>query len=253
LTSDGSHGKVKISLPAGRLIFEKRSHGRLVSGDRRRQRRSKGLAMPAVSMKDTIRQAAIDLFYRKGYFAASISEIAAASGIRKASLYHHYESKEALLFAILKETMDDLMAHLEACLKGIEEIEARMRAAVRGHVQFHLRRQKENFIANSELRGLTEAHYQAVVHRRDAYERVFQEIIGTGRRQGVFAPGDDKILSYAILTLCTAGASWFKPDGRLSVDEIAEIYENFIISGLKRAEGITGAVIADVSASAVRA
>jgi AcrR family transcriptional regulator len=136
------------------------------------------------------------------------------------------------LFAILKETMDDLMAHLEACLKGIEEIEARMRAAVRGHVQFHLRRQKENFIANSELRGLTEAHYQAVVHRRDAYERVFQEIIGTGRRQGVFAPGDDKILSYAILTLCT---------------------ENFIISGLKRAEGITGAVIADVSASAVRA
>jgi hypothetical protein len=69
----------------------------------------------------------------------------------------------------------------------------------------------------------------------------------------VFAPGDDKILSYAILTLCTAGASWFKPDGRLSVDEIAEIYENFIISGLKRAEGITGAVIADVSASAVRA
>jgi AcrR family transcriptional regulator len=193
--------------------------------------------MSTAPMKDTIRQAAIDLFYRKGYFAASISEIAAASGIRKASLYHHYESKEALLFAILKIIMDDLMAFLEASLAGVVDIEARMRAAVRGHVQFHLRRQKENFIANSELRGLTEAHYQDIVRRRDAYERVFQEIIGSGRRQRVFAPGDDKILSYAILTLCTAGASWFKPDGRLTVDEIAEIYENFIISGLKRAEG----------------
>jgi hypothetical protein len=42
-----------------------------------------------------------------------------------------------------------------------------------------------------------------------------------------------KILSYAILTLCTAGATWFKPEGRLSIDEIAVIYENFIINGLR--------------------
>ncbi len=192
--------------------------------------------MPAIPMKDTIRLVAIDLFYRKGYFATSISEIAEGSGIRKASVYHHYESKEALLFAILQIIMDDLMTHLTRALEGIAGIEARMRAAVRGHVQFHLRRQKENFIANSELRGLTESHYRDIVRSRDAYEQVFQQIIGEGRRQGVFAPGDDKILSYAILTLCTAGASWFKPDGRLAVDEIATIYENFIISGLKRAE-----------------
>lgn len=209
--------------------------------------------MSGIPMKETIRQAAIALFYRKGYFAASISEIAAASGIRKASLYHHYESKEALLFAILRQTMDDLMKHLTACLEGIADVETRMRAAVRGHVQFHLHRQKENFIANSELRGLTAAHYQEIVHRRDAYERVFLEIIGAGRRQGVFAPGDDKILSYAILTLCTAGASWFKPSGRLTVDEIAEIYENFIISGLKRAERERPVGFTDHCASVARA
>ena len=162
-------------------------------------------------MKDTIRQVAIDLFYAKGYFATSISEVAAGSGIRKASLYHHYPSKEALLFHILQVTMDDLMAHLQACLDGIGGLEARMRAAVRGHVQYHLRRQKEN----------------------DANGKVFQHLIAEGRAGGVFAPGDVKILSYAILTLCTAGASWFKPDGRLTVEQIATIYEDFIISGLK--------------------
>jgi hypothetical protein len=36
------------------------------------------------------------------------------------------------------------------------------------------------------------------------------------------------------LTLCTAGATWYNPSGRLAVDEIADIYENFIISGLKQ-------------------
>jgi AcrR family transcriptional regulator len=185
------------------------------------------------SMKETIRQVAIDLFWSKGYFATSISEIAAGSGIRKASLYHHYPSKEALLFRILQVTMDDLMDHLHTCLEGVAGLEARMRAAVRGHVQFHLRRQRENFIANSELRGLSAAHLQAIVARRDAYERVFQELIAEGRAGGVFAPGDVKILSYAILTLCTAGAAWFRPDGRLTVEQIATLYEDFIISGLK--------------------
>jgi hypothetical protein len=72
---------------------------------------------------------------------------------------------------------------------------------------------------------------------RDAYEGIFQDLIRQGIDDGAFAVVDVKILSYAILTLCTAGASWFKPDGRLSVDEIAAIYENFIVSGLKGEDG----------------
>ena len=72
--------------------------------------------------------------------------------------------------------------------------------------------------------------------RRDDYERMFQSLIEKGIADGIFATGDSKILSYAILTLCTAGASWFRPDGRLSVEEIPEIYENFVISGLKNAQ-----------------
>jgi len=185
-------------------------------------------------MKETIRTVAIDRFYRKGYFATSISEVAEASGIRKASLYYHYASKEELLFYILTVTMDDLMVYLHKCLEHVADVEGRLRAAVRGHVQFHLDRQKENFIANSELRGLTHEHYRFIVRQRDEYETIFQDLIRQGTEEGVFADVDVKILSYAILTLCTAGATWFNPDGRLTVGEIADIYETFIISGLKQ-------------------
>lgn len=186
------------------------------------------------SMKETIKEVSIDLFHRKGYFATSISEIANGSGIRKASIYYHYASKEDLLYSILETTMDDLTRYLKANLSEETEVEARMRRAVRAHVCFHLERQKENFIANSELRGLRSDHFRAIVTKRDEYESIFQELIQDGIRQAVFAPVDVKIHSYAILTLCTAGASWFKPDGRLRIDEIATIYEDFIISGLKR-------------------
>ncbi|MCJ8502328.1 hypothetical protein MRX98_17215 [Desulfatitalea sp. M08but] len=146
--------------------------------------------------------------------------------------------------------MQDLLAHLESCLTRENDTEGRLRAAVRGHVRFHLERQKETFIASSELRGLTPAHFYTVTARRDAYESIFQELIRHGMGQGVFAPGDVKILSYAVLTLCTAGASWFRPEGRLTVDAIAAIYETFVINGLQPARAASGrgaAVISDVA------
>jgi len=186
------------------------------------------------NMKETIKAVAVGLFYEQGYFATSISDIAKGCGIQKASIYYHYPSKEELLFFIMESTMDGLVEHLKEALAKAEGVEARMRAAVHGHVQFHLERQKETFVASSELRGLSPEHLQAVVSKRDEYELIFQDLIKEGRDKGVFAQGDIKILSYAILTLCTAGAFWFNPGGRLAVDDIAGIYETFILKGMKR-------------------
>lgn len=192
------------------------------------------------SMKETITTVAVDLFHRKGYFATSISEIASQCGIQKASIYYHYPSKENILFHIQQVTMEELTAYLCDNLEGRVDIEERMGAAVSSHVRFHLNRQKETFIANSELRGLTPEHYQEIVHKRDEYEQIFQQIIQEGIEKGVFAAVDLKILSYAILTLCNAGAIWFKPKGRMPVDVIADIYEKFVLRGLT-----TGQMVAD--------
>ena len=52
--------------------------------------------------------------------------------------------------------------------------------------------------------------------------------------QGYFAAGDAKIISYAILTMCTAVANWFKPEGRLSGDQISSIYEELVVTRLLR-------------------
>jgi AcrR family transcriptional regulator len=184
-------------------------------------------------MKNTIKAVAIDLFHKKGYFATSISDITRGCGIQKASMYHHFPAKEDLLYAIMQQTMADLMTELKTALADETAIEGRMRAATCSHIRFHLERQKETFIASSELRGLSPDHYARVVAQRDEYEHVFQQLIRAGMQEKVFAQNDVKILSYAILTLCTAGAAWYKPGGRLNADAIASIYEEFILNGLK--------------------
>jgi AcrR family transcriptional regulator len=145
--------------------------------------------------------------------------------------------------------MEELTAYLRDNLDGRTDIEECMRVAVRSHVRFHLDRQKETFIANSELRGLTPEHYQQIVRKRDEYEQIFQRIIREGIAAGVFAAADDKILSYAILTLCNGGAIWFKPRGRMSMDAIAEIYENFVLRGLRVGHLAAAAAVPDRQAA----
>jgi AcrR family transcriptional regulator len=184
--------------------------------------------------KEIIKKAAINLFYKKSYFATSMSHIAMDSDIRKASIYYHYASKEDILFDILMTTMNELTAYITTRLNGIENIENRMRIAVRAHVKFHCDRQQEVLISDSELRGLTAKNYKSFVTLRDAYEKLFQDMLAQGMDQGYFAAGDIKVISYAILTMCTAVANWFKPDGRLSGDQISSIYEELIVTRLLR-------------------
>ena len=61
--------------------------------------------------KQEILEAALDLFSVQGFEATSISQIAGAVGIRKASLYSHFESKQAILDAIVKDVLEQYAAH----------------------------------------------------------------------------------------------------------------------------------------------
>lgn len=61
--------------------------------------------------KQAILEASLDLFSVQGFEATSISQIASAVGIRKASLYSHFESKQAILDALVKEVLEQYEAH----------------------------------------------------------------------------------------------------------------------------------------------
>lgn len=185
------------------------------------------------NMKNTIKTISINLFYKKGYFATSISDIAREAGIQKSSIYYHYSNKEELLFDILKTTMVDLDENLEAQIKGVQGAEEKMRAAIQSHVIFHMERQKEVIISDSELRGLTVDNYKNIMKMRDDYERKFQSLIKDGIEKGIFADMDFKVASYEIITMCTAVSIWFNQSGRLSKEDVAKIYTDFLIHGLK--------------------
>jgi hypothetical protein len=89
-------------------------------------------------------------------------------------------------------------------------------------------------VVNSELRSLEPENYAAIVAMRRAYERRLSEILADGVAAGAFAPLDPQVAAFAILALATGVVTWYRPDGRLSEEEIVALHVRLATEGVAR-------------------
>ncbi len=180
---------------------------------------------------DVIRAVSIELFYKRGYQATTLRDIASRVGIQVGSLYNHIASKGDLLFETMETTMLDLLEDQRLVAQTPDVVE-RMRLFVYHHVKFHGERAAEVFIGNTELRSLNRAQRSRIVALRDEYERMFQNELEDGIRQGKFLPVDVRVTAYGTLAMTTWVSSWYSPRGRLSLEAIAQIYSSMVLRSI---------------------
>lgn len=178
-----------------------------------------------------IRAVAVDQFYKHGFQATTLRDIASRVGIQVGSLYNHITSKGELLFEIMENVMLALLEDQRQVATEPDAVE-RMRLLVYHHVRFHGERAKEVFIGNSELRSLNRTQRSRIVALRHEYEEMFQKELKDGIRQGKFLPVDVQITAFGILAMATWVSSWYSPRGRLSLEEIAAIYSDMVLRGI---------------------
>ena len=192
------------------------------------------------SVREKILAAAVELFAQYGYHAATMRDIARLSGIQAASIYYHYASKQALLVEIMDTHMRNLNANLQRIAQESAPIEQRLHEAIANHIRLHTTYKAEFFIIDTEIRALEEGQRGPILALRDQYERQLQELLREGMEQGVFRQVDIKVASYALIAMCTEVATWFRPDGRLSVQQVIDLYTQMITDGLLVAKAAAG-------------
>lgn len=177
-----------------------------------------------------IRRVALEMFATAGYDATSVRDIAAGVGIRGASVYHHFGSKEEVLWELTRNALELLVAiwrHEDG--PGPREPESRLRAFVRASVRFHGTNQAAARLVNSELHRLAPEHYAQAVERRDAYQEELTGIVRACARSGRHSVDDVRLTVFAILQMTTGIANWFDPSGDLSLERVAEVYEDMAL------------------------
>lgn len=160
-------------------------------------------------------------------------QIAAEVGVQAGALYNYTPDKQTLLFDLLNGHMDELLAARSESAVQTDPLR-RLEEFVRLHIRFHHVRGEAVFISYMELRNLTSANFQIIESKRRAYESDLQKILEQGVQEKVFKLVDPKISTLAVIAMLTGVNTWFKEDGRLSLDEIEEIYLGMVMNAVAR-------------------
>ncbi|MDK3019481.1 TetR/AcrR family transcriptional regulator [Pseudodonghicola flavimaris] len=174
-----------------------------------------------------IQRAALSLFARQGYAAVSMRQIAAQVGVQAGALYNYTPDKQSLLFGLMRDHMEELLATWRA-RAGSGSPMARLEDFTRFHIRFHLTRPEEVFIAYMELRNLSPENFAVIEGLRGDYEDALEEILRAGVEAGVFDVPDPKIATLAVIAMLTGVNTWYRSGGRLSLEEVETIYWDMV-------------------------
>ena len=181
-----------------------------------------------------IDEVASELFHANGYAATSVRDIARALDMQGASLYAHVASKEDLLWSIIERAataFEDAAERALADTASDDPVE-RLAAIVEAHVETITADPERSSVFVTEWRHLSPDRRAAIGARRDAYERRLRDLIADGLAVGTFAAVDPALAATFLLTALNGIATWYRPDGRLSADRIADHYVELALRSL---------------------
>jgi len=184
-----------------------------------------------------ILEASRRLFARYGYKGASISMIAAETGLTKAALYHHFPSKEAIYRACSRTGMDELLFEVEQALNRVQGgPEDRLRAYMHASVE-HYEKNQDSWMSGSALfwsAASNDARTQ-ILQVRDEYERLLKQIIQEGVQTGLFRKNLEVDLSSKfLLSIVNQLPRWYRNDGKYEATQIIDIYLDTYLNGVRR-------------------
>src|SRR5690606_19815875 len=185
------------------------------------------------SMSRRILDEAARLFYEDGFPATSVRKITAACGVTAGSLYNHYESKEEVLYAILKRAYEDSERMLEeGLLRGGDQADRQLAELVRELTLFHTERRVEGLVARTEWRHLPPEQAKEILDAQRRIRRIFERTLKRGLAARRFRLSDPRasrpaqvdVVAKAILDMCINAGQWFRPEGAVSARELADQY-----------------------------
>ena len=164
------------------------------------------------------------LFARRGFQATSMDELSDATGLRAGGLYHYIGSKQALLLDIFNQLMEPLLERAAEIEAGDADAETQLRMLVRAwlaHIETHLDHMS---VFSQERHAIEhEPEWEQVRASRDAFEAILA-------RRLAAVELTDRLALFALLGMVNHTATWLKPGGRLTTEQIADGYCNMLLA-----------------------
>ena len=202
-----------------------------------------------VDSRQEILHAAARLFQQRGYDATSMNDVAAALKLSKGGLYHHFESKDEILFHIMSQAMDITEERVINPVRAMADPEQRLRALIRLHVEVVMSpRDREITVMLHENHPLPPVLRKRINARKKDYIHFVENLIAEVQREarGVASeaqrdprqqPGNKvspRAAAFALLGMINWVYQWYKPEGELQASSLAPQWTELLFGGIFR-------------------
>jgi len=181
-----------------------------------------------------IMDAAAKVFADRGFHGASTQNIADVLGIRQASLYYYFPSKEVALEEVCLRGVEGFLEAAVAIAGAPGPSREKITRLIKAHLSPLLDRRDYMKTFLNERQHLPNESRRRIGRLSRAYERLIEDVLATGVREGEFRPGlNCRIATLALLAMSNAVAAWYGKDPKLTVDKIASEYAGLFLSGIR--------------------
>ena len=181
--------------------------------------------------REAILRAAVDAFAGTGFPSATMAGLARACGVSKATLYHYFEGKEALLFEALQRHTAELLARVDEARAHDAQGPARWAAVVRALMPAYRRSRAVHAVLINDVRFLPEPQHAAIVASQRAIVASIAATIDEAF-PGRVPPERLKATTMALLGMLNFSFAWLRPDGPISHEAFGELVLEISIRGL---------------------
>ncbi|RYD00827.1 TetR/AcrR family transcriptional regulator [Micrococcus sp. MS-ASIII-49] len=186
--------------------------------------------------RQTLLAECVELFNRHGYEATSMGMLAAHLGISKSAIYHHVESKEAILDHAVTEALDALEACLDDVVASGADAGAQVEAAIRGTLGVLAEKQPEVTLL-LRLRGNSAVEVAAVERRREITRRLGDLLEAAQTVGAVRSDVSPRNLARLALGMINSIVDWYRPDrgapGQQGPDQMIDAVTGVVLGGLR--------------------
>jgi TetR/AcrR family transcriptional regulator len=183
-----------------------------------------------------ILKSAAAAFRRRGYHGASVDEIASALEMTKGNLYYYFRNKEEILYACHEYSLDVLLALLDDVRADASTPDQKLRRLILAFVHLLLDELQATALT-IDLQALSSPLQRRIIERRDLFDRGLREIIQQGMDAGTFAPGNPKMVGFAVMGAVNWITKWYDPAGPMTSEAIGQAFADYLVGGLTRMPG----------------
>jgi AcrR family transcriptional regulator len=167
--------------------------------------------------------AALEVFQERGFHGTGVRAIVDRLGQTLPTLYHHHGSKEGVFVALCDQAMADLTWRVRAAAADADSTALAFANVIEAIVG-HMTHRHGLADLDHEVRHLSPAARSRYARQRKVIETILDDIVERGVRERVFRADDAIVTARALLGMCQAIGQWYRPDGPLAPDIVADQY-----------------------------